>query len=97
MEVILPDFEVGDDSAAATDALGHSVTVTFKETPLRQAFLELARQGRISLVLASTVGNERVTYSCIETPAGSVVRILAETHGYEITVEDNSYYISKKQ
>ena len=97
MEVILPDFEAGDDTVPTTDALGHRVTVTFNETPLRRALLELARQGGINLVLASTVGNERATYSCIDTPAGSVVRILAETHGYRVTAEDNSYYISKEQ
>jgi len=93
MEVILPGFETGVVQPPQ-DPLGEPITVIFRETPLRQALLQIARQGRVNLVLGSGVSGERVTYSCIDTPGGSVIRILADNYGYRVEFQDDTYYIS---
>jgi len=93
MQVILPGFETAVVQPLR-DPLGEPITVTFRETALRQALLQIAREGRINLVLGSGVSGERVTYSCIDTPAGSVVRILADNYGYQVALQDDTYYIS---
>ncbi len=96
MEVVLPGFET-TAVQSPQDPLGEPITVTFKETPLRQALLQIARQGRVNLVLGSGVSGQRVTYSCLDTPAGSVIRILADADGYQVEFQDNTYYISGAQ
>ncbi len=92
MEVILPGFEVA--AQPPQDPLGGPVSLVLNETPLREALLQIAREGRINLVVTSDVGGERVTYSCVDTPAGAVVRILAGNYGYQVEFRDDTYYIS---
>lgn len=92
LEVVLPGFEVAKKQVPA-NPLGAPITTVFRDTPIRQAFLQIARQGRVSLVLGADVGGHRVNYSCTDVPAGSVVRILAETYGFDVELTDDTYHV----
>lgn len=92
MEATLPGF-VHRPTEQSLNPLGEPVSVDFRETPVRHALLEVARQGQINLVLDSSETGPRVTYSCEDTPAGAVVRILAEDAGYSIEFEHDTYFV----
>lgn len=92
MEVVLSGFEVIEQQRPA-NPLGEPITTVFRDTPIRQALLQIARQGRVSLVLGTGVGGHRVNYSCTDVPASSVVRILAETYGFDVEFTDDTYHV----
>lgn len=92
MEATLPGF-VHRRGEQSLDPLGEPVSVDFRETPVRHALLEVAREGQINLVLDSSETGPRVTYSCKDTPAGAVVRILAEDAGYSVDFQHDTYFV----
>jgi len=96
MEAILPGFVRADDGAPP-NPLGKPITLQLHETPLRDALLQIARDGGVPIVLETSMGGERVSYSCVDTPAGSVLRILADTYGYSIEYRDRAYHISPRR
>lgn len=92
MEVVLPGFESAPAQKEA-NPLGEPITLVFRDVPIRQALLQIARKGGVSLVLGAGIGGHRVNYSCTDTPAGSVIRVLADTYGYDVQFTDGTYHI----
>jgi hypothetical protein len=93
MEAIVPGFEP-QPRTFAPDPLGKPISLKLHETPLRDALRQIARDGGVPITISTGVGGERVSYSCIDTPAGSVLRILADTYGYAIAYQDGAYHVS---
>lgn len=96
MEAILPGFAPADERPPA-NSLSSPITLHLHETPLREALLQIARDGGVPVIIDSSVGGERVSYSCVDTPAGSVLRILADTYGYSIEYRDRAYHVSARR
>ena len=96
MEAILPGFTPTDDGPRP-NPLGKPVTLQLRETPLRDALLQIARDGGIPIIVDTNVGGERVSYSCVDTPAGSVLRILADAYGYRVEYTEGAYHVSSRR
>lgn len=95
MEIVLAGFEVQPPSPSV-DPLGKPISVSFFETPLRQALMKVAHDGELSLVIGASVGGDRIRYSTVDTPAGSVLRIIAEEQGYSVEFSDGTYQVCAK-
>jgi len=96
MEAILPGFRPTDDGPRPSP-LGKPVTLQLRETPLRDALLQIARDGGVPIIVDTNVGGERVSYSCVDTPAGSVLRILADAYGYRVEYTEGAYHVSSRR
>ncbi|HCU38511.1 MAG TPA: hypothetical protein DGT21_24755 [Armatimonadetes bacterium] len=96
MEAILPGFTPADEGPRP-DPLGRPVTLQLRETPLRDALLQIARDGGVPIIVDTKVGGERVSYSCVDTPAGSVLRILADAYGYRVEYTEGAYHVSPRR
>jgi hypothetical protein len=85
LKAFVPNFhgEAEPPRAAASPA-DKSVNLVFKNAPVRQALLDIARQAGLRIEMAEGLGSERITQDVRGVPARAALRAVAEEGGYEL-------------
>jgi hypothetical protein len=72
------------------------VSLVFQNAPIRQALMDVARQGRLRMEMAEGLGAERISRDVRGVPARAAFRAIAEAGGYEVTERDGVFHVARR-
>jgi len=85
VKAFVPNFRrAGTPSPAPAAAADKPVNLVFKNAPVRQALLDIARQAGVRVEMAEGLGAERISEDVRGVPARAALRAVAESGGYQV-------------
>jgi hypothetical protein len=86
LKAFVPNFRGGSREAprAGASPADKPVNLVFKNAPVRQALLDIAKQAGVRLDMAEGLGAERISQDVRGVPARAALRAVAESGGYRV-------------
>ncbi|MGQ9729918.1 MAG: anti-sigma factor family protein [Candidatus Zipacnadales bacterium] len=84
VKAFVPNFREAAEPRPQPSPADKPINLVFKNTPLRQALLDVAKQAGLRLEMAEDLGHERVSRDVRGVPARAALRALAEAGGYVV-------------
>ena len=87
VKAFIPNFRTGGAPApppATPSPADKPVNLVFKNAPVRQALLDIAKQAGLRIEMAEGLGRERISQDVRGVPARAALRAVAEEGGYQV-------------
>jgi Putative zinc-finger len=97
LKVFVPGFTSASEPASKppTDPGDKPVNLVFKNVPIREALMDVARQAKLRLEMAEGLGTEVISRDVRGVPARAALRAIAEAGGYEVTEKEGVYRVTR--
>ncbi len=96
LKVFVPSFRSAPAPRPETSPADKPVSLVFKNTPIRQALMDIAKQASLRIEIPQGLGAERISRDIRGVPAKAAIRAVAESGGYTVTEADGIFKISRK-
>ncbi len=96
LKVFVPSFKSTPARRPETSPADKPVSMVFKNTPIRQALMDIARQAKLRIEIPEGLGTERISRDIRNVPAKAAVRAIAESGGYTVTEAEGVFRIARK-
>jgi hypothetical protein len=95
LKVFVPGFKSTPPPRAATSPGDKPISIVFKNTPIRQALMDIGAKAKLRIEIPEGLGTERISRDIRNVPAKAAVRAIAESGGYTVTEADGVYKITR--
>jgi anti-sigma factor RsiW len=98
VKAFIPNFRPAGAPARApapTSPADKPVSLVFKNAPVRQALLDIARQAGLRIEMAEDLGRERINQDVRGVPARAALRAVAEEGGCQVEEEGGVFKITR--
>ena len=95
LKVFLPTFKSGPAPRPTASPGDKPVSLVFKNVPIRQALMDIAKQAKLRIEIPEGLGTERVSRDVRSVPAKAALRAVAEAGGYSVTEADGVFRIAR--
>ena len=95
LKVFVPGFTREAGSKPPPEAGSNPVSLVFQNAPIRQALMDVAKQGGLRLEMAEGLGAERISRDVRGVPARAALRAIAEAGGYRLAEENGVFRVSR--
>jgi hypothetical protein len=95
LEVFVPSFRSVPAPRPQASPGDKPVSLVFKNVPIRQALMDIARQAKLRIEIPQGLGTERVSRDVRNVPAKAALRAVAEAGGYTVTEADGVYKVAR--
>lgn len=96
LKVFVPSFKSAPPARPETSPGDKPVSMVFKNTPIRQALMDIARQAALRIEIPEGLGTERISRDIRNVPAKAAVQAIAESGGYTVTEADGVFKVGRK-
>ena len=96
LKVFVPSFRSAPAPRPETSPGDKPVSIVFKNTPIRQALMDIAKRGKLRIEIPQGLGTERISRDIRSVPAKAAIRAVAESGGYTVTEADGVFKVSRK-
>jgi hypothetical protein len=95
IKAFVPNFRSEPAPAPRTNAADKPVRLVFRNAPVRQALMDIARQAGLRLEMAEGLGTEKVTQDVRGVPARAALRAVAEGGGYQVEEANGVFRVTR--
>jgi hypothetical protein len=96
LKVFVPSFKNAAAPRPESSPGDKPVSIVFKNTPIRQALMDIGKQAKLRIEIPQGLGAERISRDIRGVPAKAALQAVAESGGYTVTEAAGVYRISRK-